>query len=67
MNAQQAPEQFAWLESVFPADEDEGVIARALVARVYNWFGIESEAVPFTENNSGRVVISPARILEAGR
>jgi hypothetical protein len=67
MNPEDAPGSVAELESIVPPAEEEGVIARTVVASVYHWFGIESEAVPFTENNAGRIAISPTRILEAGR
>ena len=66
LHPQEPHDRVAWLESVLRADADEGVIAHELVASVYNWFSIESEAVPFTDNNDGRVAISPARLLEAG-
>jgi hypothetical protein len=66
LNPQAAHDHVAWLEAPFRPDENEGVIARAVVASVYNWFGIESDAVPFTDNEAGQIAISAARIVEAG-
>jgi hypothetical protein len=51
-----------WNESAV----NPGRVAFLMVREVYRWFGIEDEAIPYTERKGDDLVISPNLIIKAG-
>jgi hypothetical protein len=46
---------------------EPGVVAYEIVREIFAWFGAEASTIPYAEGVQGRIAISPARIVEAGK
>lgn len=49
------------------SETETGVIALDLVSRIYNWFGLPTNTVPYGETVNDRATLVPAQLVEAGR
>ena len=66
-NAHWAPDRDILLTIEAKKDAPTGLVAYQILAKVYNWFSIESDRVPYVEEIDGQLMISPEKIKDAGK
>lgn len=61
-NAHRAPEANGLLTVDADKNLSTGIIAHSIMAKVYNWFSIETDRIPYNEEVDSQLAISPKKI-----
>jgi len=61
-NAHPAPDASGLLTIDADKDLPTGIIAQRIMAKVYNWFSIDTDRIPYVEEVDGQKAISPEKI-----
>jgi len=57
-----APDCEATLGATFPGNFEPNYAAYVMVSRVYEWFGLDHESIPYIDRTGGRPRVSPQQI-----